>query len=253
MRSLRSTAGRRFRPNASLSLLRTPSRGRAVKAGSNRTAVRTVTEPRDEASVLVFPFGRIRRDAAWTDPKRPTAHAGMPWSPMWKTLKTATVPRYDPSPAPRWPTLGASPARPETARPRASGRVNRGVRAADGSAPGPEVDAAPRGAPSGVSPSSGPGPAPSRARSKSWPSPIILRGGRPQLQSWQGLRGFSVGTPSDHLAARETRRRSPVPPVGSPSAFCQGRLPYSQRSATMGYPTQHGTAARRASCGTASR
>ena len=72
-----------------MSLLRTPSRGLAVKPDSNRAAVRTVTEPRDEASGLVFPFGRIRRDGAGRTPSRPPLTPGMPWSPMLKALRRA--------------------------------------------------------------------------------------------------------------------------------------------------------------------
>ena len=48
-----------------------------------------MTEPRDGASVLVFPFAGIRRDAAGRTPGWATAHGSMTWSPMWKALRRA--------------------------------------------------------------------------------------------------------------------------------------------------------------------
>jgi hypothetical protein len=55
------------------------------KAASNGTAVRTGTEPRDEASGLVFSLGRIRRDATRRTPSRP------PLTPAWPSRRCGSA------------------------------------------------------------------------------------------------------------------------------------------------------------------
>ena len=73
-----------------LSLLRTRSRGRVVKADGNRTAVRVTTELRDEESALTFRFGRHDErplDGSQAGPRR-RRHA---WAPTLKALRRVAL------------------------------------------------------------------------------------------------------------------------------------------------------------------